>query len=133
MNGIIGAIRKLRVLANPNGEGGGGHHGKTPEGKRRSVAALVASAKAGKTAWKRGHLIVPAEADPLVQEFFRLANRDSKTLAEIARGSGLSVTLFGQWRRLSSPRIVNFKAALAAFGYELRIARKRNVAEKEAA
>lgn len=70
---------------------------------------------------KRGCLIEPPNAHPLVREFVGLLNASETNYADVEAISGISRDTQRKWGIRSNPVLPTFEAALNAIGYRLAI------------
>ena len=71
-----------------------------------------------------GKLKIPQGAPQLVQEMFKLMNKEKLLVADVAAGSGISPRAISDWRYKRSPNLQSFQAVLNNFGYEIKIVAK---------
>lgn len=76
------------------------------------------------TRW-RGKLPVPEHAHPLVRQFIAKCNDHQATLTDISRRTKLRRCTISGWRYRSTPRLIDFEAAVNALGFELCIRERR--------
>lgn len=62
---------------------------------------------------------ISPDADPIMRELFRLANRTQTTRNDLARRSGVGASTILFWERGSRGRIDMVSACFQAMGYEL--------------
>lgn len=103
-----------------------GVHNKAQE---LGVAIAMVRVRGYKVMSRRGRMAIPRHCHPLVREFFREANAQKKTFAEL-EGAGLGSGTVRDWAT-KMPRLDTFVAALNHIGLDLRIVHKRPKSEQQ--
>lgn len=77
-------------------------------------------------------LSCPKSAHPLVRRLFAEMNHQQIGVLDMAERSGINKNTLKDWRTRSVPRVPDLEACWTVLGFELRPARRRDVADEVA-
>lgn len=73
---------------------------------------------------------VAENAHPLARQFFKIIDRQQVAVTDVAERAGLGLATLVKWKSRHAPTVMALEAALNVVGYELRVVRRRDPAER---
>lgn len=73
---------------------------------------------------------IAPRAHPLARRFFEIVERQRASLTDVSDRSGLGLATLVKWKYRHAPTVTALEAALNVVGYELRVVRRRDPAER---